>query len=174
MLTGLTDGVGLTVMVKVIGVPGQPFAVGVTLIVATTAVPPVLVAVNTGILPVPLAASPMLAALLVQAKVVPVTDPPKVIAEVDEPLQYDTLLTCVAVGVGFTLMVKTSGVPEHPFATGVTVIVAVTGAVPVFVAVNDEIFPVPLAPSPIDVALLVQLNTVPNTGPDKLIAGTVD
>ena len=40
---------------------------------------------------------------------------------------------------------------------GVTVIVAVTGAVPVLVAVNDGIFPAPLAANPMDGALLTQL-----------------
>ncbi len=37
-----------------------------------------------------------------------------------------------------------------------TVIVAVTGDVPVLVAVKEAIFPVPLAASPIEVVLLVQ------------------
>ena len=73
-------------------------------------------------------------------------------------------------GVGSTVMVNVTGVPLHPFATGVTVIVAVTGVVPVLVAVNAAIFPVPLAPRPIDVLLFVQLNVVPVTGPVKLIA----
>jgi len=36
---------GLTVTVKVIGVPGQPLAVGVTVIVATTGTAPLLAAV---------------------------------------------------------------------------------------------------------------------------------
>ena len=44
----------------------------------------------------------------------------------------------------------------QPSNDGVTVTVAVTGAVPVFVAVKDGIFPVPLAARPIDGVLLVQ------------------
>lgn len=51
---------------------------------------------------------------------------------------------------------------------GVTVIVAVIGDEPVFSAVNDGIFPVPLAAKPIEGALLVQLNTVPVTAPEKV------
>ena len=50
-----------------------------------------------------------------------------------------------------------------PFSKcGVTTIVATTGAVPVLVAVNDAISPVPLAASPIDVSSFVHVYvTVP-------------
>ena len=48
---------------------------------------------------------------------------------------------------------------------GVTEIVAVTGAVVELVAVNEEISPVPLAASPIEVVELTQLYTVPGTFP---------
>ena len=54
-----TVGVGLTVMVKETGVPGQPLAVGVTVIVAVMAAFVALVAVNEEMSPVPLAANPM-------------------------------------------------------------------------------------------------------------------
>jgi len=50
---------------------------------------------------------------------------------------------------------------------GVTVIVAVTAEVLVFIAVNDGIFPAPLAAKPMEVVLLVQLYTVPDTAPPK-------
>lgn len=60
-------GLGLTVMVNVIGTPGQPLAVGVTVIVATFGVTPVLVAVNEGMFPVPLPASPIVGSLFVHA-----------------------------------------------------------------------------------------------------------
>jgi hypothetical protein len=73
------------------------------------------------------------------------------------PLHLTWLDTAFTVGVGLTVIVNVLGVPVHPFADGVTVMVAVTGAVPVFVAVKELIFPVPLAPKPIDVVLLVQL-----------------
>jgi hypothetical protein len=59
------------------------------------------------------------------------------------------------------------GVPEHPFAVGVIVMVAEIGAVVVLVAVNDEMFPDPLAANPIAELLFVQVNVVPLTGPDK-------
>ena len=61
------------------------------------------------------------------------------------------------VGAGFTVMVNVLGGPEQPSATGVTVIVATTGIVPVLIALNDAIFPVPLAPNPIEVVLFVHV-----------------
>ena len=64
------------------------------------------------------------------------------------------MLTALTVGVGYTVMVNDKGVPVHPFAVGVTVMVAITGAVPLLVAVKDGIFPVPLAASPMDGVLL--------------------
>ena len=68
--TGLTTGVGLTVIVNVIGVPTQltpPLVyVGVTVIAAVTGALVALVAVKLAILPVPLAAKPIDGVLLVQ------------------------------------------------------------------------------------------------------------
>ena len=61
-----TVGVGLTLIVKVVGVPEQLFAIGVTVIVAVTALAPAFIAVNAAILPVPLAAKPILVVLFVQ------------------------------------------------------------------------------------------------------------
>ena len=53
---------------------------------------------------------------------------------------------------------------------GVTVIVAITTVLPVFVAVKDGILPVPDAPRPIVELLFVQANTVPGTEPVKFTA----
>ena len=59
------------------------------------------------------------------------------------------------------MMVKEAAVPVHVtpslVKTGVTVIVAVTGMLDVLVAVNEEIFPEPLAARPMDGWLFVQL-----------------
>ena len=49
-------------------------------------------------------------------------------------------------------------------------IVAVTGVVPVLIALNEAMLPVPLAASPIEVVLLVQLYTVPVTAPLNVTA----
>lgn len=63
----------------------------------------------------------------------------------------------LTVGVGFTVKVNEAGVPTHPFAVGVTVMFEVIGAVPLLVALNGAIFPLPLLASPMDVLLFVQL-----------------
>ena len=74
------------------------------------------------------------------------------------------------VGMGFTVMVKVSGVPVQPLAVGVTVMVALMGALVVLVAVKAAIFPDPLAASPMAVLSLVQLKVVPATSPVKAMA----
>lgn len=63
-------------------------------------------------------------------------------------------LTC---GVGLTVMVNVLATPVQPFAEGVTVMVAVTGVFPVLIPANAAMFPVPLAASPMEGVLLVQL-----------------
>ena len=62
----VTVGEGLTVIVKVVGVPGHPFSIGVTVIVAIKGAPVEFVAVKALIVPVPLAASPIPVVLFVQ------------------------------------------------------------------------------------------------------------
>ena len=71
--------------------------------------------------------------------------------------------------MGFTVIVNVIFPPEHPFATGVTVIVAVTADVPVLTPVKDDIFPLPLDAKPIDDALFVQLYTVPVIPPPNVM-----
>ena len=74
------------------------------------------------------------------------------------------MLTAFIVAVGLTVMVNVMAVPVQltpPFVNvGVTVIVAVIGAVPVLFAINDRILPVPFAAKPIDVVLFTQLYTI--------------
>jgi len=64
-------------------------------------------------------------------------------------------------------MVKVCGSPVHVIPAfvklGVTVIVAETGALELFTAVKIGGFPIPLAASPIDGLLFVQLLTLPTT-----------
>jgi len=62
----------------------------------------------------------------------------------------------VITGKGLTVMVKDDGVPTQEFASGVTVIVDVTGWVPGLFAVKGSMSPVPLAANPIAVSELVQ------------------
>ena len=76
----------------------------------------------------------------------------------------------LAVGKGVTVIVNETGDPGHPLATGVTVIVAITGDVPAFVAIKEDMFPEPLAGRPIVELLIVQLKTVPVTDPLNVTA----
>lgn len=86
------------------------------------------------------------------------------------PLQTaDGVKALLNTGMGFTVTVNVLTGPVHPLAVGVTVTVAVTGEVPLFVAVNAGIFPDPLVPKP-TFALLVQLKVVPVTLLPKLMA----
>lgn len=75
----------------------------------------------------------------------------------------------VTVGVGFTVIVNVLTGPVHPLAVAVTDIVAVTGVVPLLVAVNAGIFPEPLVPKPI-FALLVQVKVAPAVALPKFTA----
>jgi hypothetical protein len=65
------------------------------------------------------------------------------------------------------------GVPEQLFAVGITVIVAVIGVFPVFVAINEAIFPDPLAAIPIDVLEFVQVKVPPAGVLIKFVAAIV-
>ena len=64
-------------------------------------------------------------------------------------------------------MVNVAGVPAHPTAEGVTVMVAVTAVLVALVATNAGMFPVPTAGKPMELLLFVQLNWVPVTAPVK-------
>ena len=76
-------------------------------------------------------------------------------------LHTDWFGIALTVAVGLTVMANDIGVPTQltPAFTnvGVTVMVAVTGAVPVLLAVNDGIFPAALAANPMDGVLFTQL-----------------
>lgn len=85
LATAFTVGVGFTVIVNVVGDPGQPLIVGVTVILAVTGVFPVFMVVNAGIFPEPPAAKPIDGVLLVQLYVAPATNPVKFIFTVLAP-----------------------------------------------------------------------------------------
>ena len=176
--TGLTVGVGLTVIVKLCAVPVQviPAVVycGVTVTIAIIGDRPVFTAMKLGILPVPLAANPIDGALLVHvnvnAPVGPVVGLVKLIAAVGVPLQTIWLATGFTTGLGFTVMVNVIGVPVQPPALGVTVMVATNGPLVVFVVTNGRISPVPDAARPIAVLSFVQLNVEPGVPLNVIIA----
>ena len=83
--------------------------------------------------------------------------PVKFTASVAVPLHFVWSAGLVTVGVGLTVMEKETGAPGQPLIVGVTSIVALIATVVEFVAVNEAIFPVPLAANPIAVLVFVQL-----------------
>ena len=86
------------------------------------------------------------------------TPPVIVIAPIGAPLHTGWLAgVTIALGVGLTVIVAVCTAPLHPFAIGITAIVAMTGVLPVLVPVNVLMLVVPLAANPIDGALFVQL-----------------
>ena len=129
--------------------------------VAVTGELPVLTPAKDAMSPVPDDASPIDVLLFVQLNTVPPTVPLNVIPTVDAPLHTVWYMGSATVGVGLTVMVNTWAVPRHVtdpnVYSGVTVIVATTGEVPALAAAKAAMLPVPLAASPIEGVLLVQL-----------------
>ena len=144
-----------------------------TFIVAVMGVVPALVAVNAGILPVPLAPRPIPVLLFVQVYTAPDTGPLTVVAATEDPAHITLLAMAFTVAVGLTVIVNDLGVPTQlvpPFVNvAITVIVAIKGAVPLFVVVNAAMFPVPFAPRPIEVLLFVQLKTILLPAPPEAV-----
>ena len=136
-------------MVKVVGVPKQPFAFGVTVIVAITGVNPEFIVVKLAILPLPEAARPIDGVSFVQSKVVPFTVPVKRIVPLAIPLHFTRLVIEVTFGCGFTVILNVLDKPVQLLAEGVTVTVAIIGVKPVFIAVNDGTELLPEAAIPI-------------------------
>ena len=108
-LTALTVGIGLTVIVKVCGVPkhSTPFNVnfGVTMMVLTIGFGVVLVTVKDGIFPTPDAAVVTAVFELVQLNTVFGTLPVKLILPVVVPEQRTIEEIGLTVGIGFTVIV---------------------------------------------------------------------
>jgi hypothetical protein len=149
-------GIGFTMIVAVIGVPGQPLATGVIVKVTVTAALVKLVNAAAGTLPAPLAGRPVTVALLslTQLYTVPATAPVNTIGRVVDPVQIVCVVgVAVAFGVGFTNTVAVIGAPLQPLAAGVMVNVTVIGILVVFVSV-PLILPAPLAAIPVTVATL--------------------
>ena len=66
------------------------------------------------------------------------------------------------------------GVPEHPFAIGLTVTVAIEVDETLVTAAKDGMLPDPPADNPMVVFELVQLYNVPVTVPKKFIVVVID
>jgi len=146
--------------------------VGVTVTVAMIGLVPVFVAVKAGISPVPLAAIPIAVFELVHENVPPAGVLVKLEA-VTEPLLHTVMPAgTVTLGEGFTVIEYEDGLPEQLFMSGVTVMVAEIGDVPVLVAINEAISPDPLADNPIAVLELVHENVPPAGVLEKFVEGT--
>ena len=161
MFTAFTVAIGVTVSTKVIGNPVQPNGeFGVTVTVALIELT-LFVVTNDGILPLPLAANPIAGLLFTQVYVVPDTGLVNTIGVVVVLAHNVWLATAFTVAVGLTVMVNVLDVPTQltpAFVNvGVTVMVAVTGALVVLVAIKDAMLPAPVAANPIDAVLLTQL-----------------
>ena len=85
----------------------------------------------------------------------------KFTASVVAPLHFVWSADSSTIGAGLTVMVKDFGAPEQPLIVGITSIVPLIGALVELVAVNEPIFPAPLAANPIAVLLFVQLYVTP-------------
>ena len=87
----------------------------------------------------------------------PVVGLEKTTAAVAVLLHTTWFATGFTTGVGFTVIVKVIVGPAQPAATGVTVIVATSGALVLLTAMKDGISPVPAGARPMAGVLLVQL-----------------
>jgi hypothetical protein len=160
--TAFTIGVGLIVNKKLWLTPRQlalpPTKFGITVSVATIGELVVLTLVKEAIFPVPLIGMPMEGVVFVQLYDVPF--PLKTTAALAVLLHKTWLTGCTTAGVGLIVMVNDCDGPVQltvfPVYIGVTVIVAVTGTKPVFIAVNGFIALLPLAESPIVGLLFTQ------------------
>ena len=75
--------------------------------------------------------------------------------------------------VGYTVMLKLSGVPTQPLAVGVTVMVATSVEVVLLEATKEAMFPFPLPARPMEGLLFDQLKVVPTTGLLRLMAAVL-
>ena len=164
-------------IVKLVLLPLQLPLDELTVIVPVIGAAVPLVAVKLGILPTPPAPSPIAVFEFVQLYTVPAGPPLNVTAFVADPAHTVWLPTPFTPAFGFTVIVNVTAVPLHVMPalvnSGVTVIVAVTGAPVLLIAVKDGTVPLPDAARPIDVLLLDQLYTVPGTGP-LIVTAAVD
>jgi len=118
---------------------------------------PLLVAVKAAMSPDPLEANPMAVLEFDQTNVLPDGVLVKFVPITILLLQIVILDGTETVGLGVTVIKYVEGTPLQLPKLGVTVIVAVIAVVPELVAINDVMFPVPVADKPILVFVFVQL-----------------
>jgi hypothetical protein len=142
--------------------------------VALIGMTPVFVAVKTGMSPVPAEGRPMVALSLVQVKLVPgPTGLETAVNDAVTLLQKVWFAMGLTVGVGFTVIEYVNGVPMQALAVGVIVMAAFIGEIPLLVAVNAGMFPVPVAARPMAVLVLDHVNVAPPpAGLETVVTGT--
>jgi uncharacterized membrane protein YczE len=130
-LAVVTFGVGLTVTIKLVALPGQELAVGVTIYITVPAVVPAFVSACAIVAPLDADAPvmPPVIAPIVQLKVAPATLLAKAIFVV-APLQIVNGLAVVTFGVGLTVTTKFVTLPAQLLAVAVTLYVTVPAVVP--------------------------------------------
>jgi hypothetical protein len=132
--------------------------VAVTVTVRVNGVTPGLVVVKAGIGDAPEPSGKPVSTPPLHTKVSPPkVDVVRLIGPTVTPVPVATLAIGSITGIGLTVIVKDCVDPTHAPEEGVTTIVAVTGELPEFKAVNDAIFPTPLAGKPIEGVSFVQL-----------------
>ena len=145
----------------------DPFSkCGVTTMEATTGAVPAFIALNDVMFPVPLAASPIVVWSLVHVyvSVPPVLGVVNVTASVGALLHTTLFDGCLTSAVGLTVIVNVFVCPSHVIAPflkcGVMAILATTWPFVLFIAVNDGMFPVPVAARPIEGWSLVHVKVI--------------
>lgn len=128
-----------------------------------------MIAVKAGIFPVPEVPKPTFTEL-VHENVVPAEKLVSAMAGLLVPLQVITFERVLAVGLCLTVIENVVGVPAQPPTRGVTVMVAVTSALLLLLAINAGMFPVPEVPKPM-LAEDVHSNVAPADELVKLMEG---
>jgi hypothetical protein len=163
--TGVTTGIGLTVIVALTGVPMHPLADGAMLYTACPGVEDAAVSVWEIKLPAPSEAPFTSVVATVQENSIPVTLLVRVIAVV--PPEQNSIVAGVAVtsGIGLTVTMMFTGIPLHPFAEGIIVYVTEPGTLPVVCRFCEIKEPVPEVAPETPVAEALHVNVVPPTLP---------
>jgi hypothetical protein len=121
----VVTGLGLTVIVNVLGMPGHklPGIVGVTVIVEVIGLAEAFVAVNAGRLVVPFAANPIAVFELVHANVAPAGTLVKVLIGTTVPAQTVIFASGTTVGLGVTFTTNGNEIEVKQALIGVPVTV---------------------------------------------------
>ncbi len=92
----------------------------------------------------------------------------------EAPLHIAKSAGNITAGLGFTVIVKVAGGPVQLFRVGITVIVAVIGALVLLTALNEGILFIPDETRPIAVFEFVQLYVAPAGVLKKTPSGIID